>query len=133
MAKAISEILKNYKELVALDSMNPTTLDQARTTEDLLAIRNDIERALRDVPFTPEEMEVLGAYFLIDPDPPERNRVNKNGTTSGRPRGGSTQGRIAQLMIDAEKSQNAKNIAISRILRRIYDKLGAYLGDDYDV
>lgn len=119
MAKRVADILRNFHELPHGDS-------------ELGLIRMDIEHALRAVSFTEEEANVLRALFLIEPEPPGREpRTNRAGTQSGRPSGGTTQTLIAQIMLDQEKSQNAANIMVTRILKRACAKLAAYLGDDY--
>lgn len=120
MSKTIAEILRHYPEI---QSSNPGS--------ELSHIKTDIQRALENVPLTLEERGILRTLFFVSPIAPQRDRVNHSGGTSGRPAGGITQSLIAGLLIETQKSDNAKNIILSRKLKVITDKLAAYLGPEY--
>lgn len=120
MSKTIAEILKHFHEF-----------DAAEPESELLQIKSDIERALHHVEFTDDERNIIRALFLIEPPSPQRITENKSGGTSGRPKGGSTQQYISNIMLDNEKSENARNIEVSRKLRSACAKIAAYLGPEY--
>lgn len=120
MSKAVRELLDHYHEL-SPDSPN----------SEILELKSDIERALREAPLTEEEVEILQARFLIEPKQrPRRNRLNRSGGLAGRPSGGNTASRIAEVML-SHKNPNAANIIISRRIASACAKIATYLGPEY--
>lgn len=123
MSNKVRRLLAGYNEL------DPSISPQ------IAEIKMDLDRALQEVSLTEEERVVLEALFLIpEPVHPVRVQVNKAGGTAGRPSGGITQSYVATLMTDyfgANKTDNALNIRVSRIIKSACDKLAAFLGPEY--
>lgn len=121
MSQVIAEVLKHYREI---ETVNPSS--------ELIDLKADIDRALREAPLDDEEKAVITFLYLSDPIEYPIRKLNRNGGESGRPLGGTTQGLIGTLVVEDDKSDNAKNIKISRTIRRAIQKLEDYLGEGYD-
>lgn len=107
-------------------------IESSDPDSELLQLKTDVDRALAEAPLDEEERALIERVFLTEPTAyPMRGRVDKNGGQSGRPPGGVTQGIVAKLMIEEDKSANAKNIKATRILKRAVEKLAIYLGEGY--
>lgn len=117
MSQTVVQLLRYMKELPPGDS-------------ELGLMKLDLERALQNVDFTEDEANALRALFLIEPTAPSRDRVNKSGNTRGRPSGGQTAKSVAEMMM-ADKSDNARRIKMSRLVRSAAEKLADFLGEDY--
>lgn len=120
MSQVIVEVLRRYREI---ESVNPDS--------ELVHLKADIDRALAKAPLDEEERAVIHLLYLSDPIEYPIRKLNRNGGESGRPLGGTTQGRVGTLVVEEDKSDNAKNIRISRTLKRAVQKLEEYLGDGY--
>jgi hypothetical protein len=103
-------------------------LESAEPGSPLGAIRFDITRALQAVDLTARERAVLMALYFSEPLPIRRDKRNKIGTTSGRPRGGRTQ---LSLITPNGRTANALQIELSRTIATTCAKLADYLGTDY--
>ena len=120
MSQVIVEVLRRYREI---ETDNPES--------ELVHLKADIDRALRNAPLDEEERAVIRLLYLNDPIEYPVRKLNRNGGESGRPLGGTTQGLVGTLVVEEDKSDNAKNIRISRTLKRAVQKLEEYLGDGY--
>ncbi len=120
MSQVIVEVLRHYREI---DTANPDS--------ELIHLKADIDRALKEAPLDEEERAVITLLYLSDPTEYPVRKLNRNGGESGRPLGGTTQGYVGNLVVEEDKSDNAKNIWISRTLKRAIQKLEEFLGDGY--
>jgi len=111
--------LKYYNELYSDDPES-----------ELVHIKADIDRALIEAPLDEEERALIVILYLTEPTYPVRGKPDKNGATSGRPPGGTTQAQVAKL-IAQDKTPAARENKASRVLRRAAAKLAQFLGDDY--
>ena len=119
MSKRIQEALKNYRELITDDPES-----------ELVFIKADLDRALREAPLSDEEREIITYLYLTEPvDRPVR-KPDKNGGHTGRPAGGVTQASISKL-IAQDKSVAARENKTSRVIRKAADKLSSFLGSEY--
>ena len=120
MSQVIVEVLRHYKEI---ETVNPDS--------DLFYLKADIDRALEQAPLDEEERSIIEILYLSEPIEYPVRKLNRNGGESGRPLGGTTQGLVGLLVVENDKSDNAKNIKVSRTLKRAIQKLEEYLGGDY--
>jgi len=116
MSRTIVEILKNYNELKETSDSN------------LISYKLDIDKALLEAPLNEEEKAVIEMLYLSDPI---EYPIRKDGE-SGRPLGGTTQTLVGNLVIEDDKSENARNIRISRTIKKASEKLASYLGEPYE-
>jgi hypothetical protein len=114
-------VLRHYKEI---ESSNPES--------ELVYIKADVDRALREAPLDQEERDVIGVLFLSDPIEYPVRKPNRNGGESGRPLGGTTQQLVGRLMDHEDRSSNARNIRVSRIVKSAAQKIADYLGAGYE-
>src|SRR5579859_271103 len=121
MSQVIEGVLRHYREI---ETVSPES--------ELIHLKADIDRALRNAPLDEEEKAVIQFLYLTDPIQYPVRKLNKNGGESGRPLGGTTQGLVAGLVVEDDKSSNAKNIRISRTLKGAIQKIEEYLGEGYD-
>lgn len=110
----IQQVLKNYNELKQIE--NP----------EIQNLIYDLERGLAETPLSTEERAAIEILYLKDPyEYPVRQEI-------GRPLGGVTQTNVAQILGEDGKSSNAKNIKLSRILKKASEKIADTLGSPYE-
>lgn len=118
----IAEILlTNYHELKS----DPTE-------ENVIHLMN-IHGAFRAAPLTDQERVLIRLRYFEEPVPPERDKLDKNGGTNGRPAGGWTDETVARLMYE-DVSVNAAKGRFKRVknsaLKKFQETLG-YTKEDY--
>ena len=87
----------------------------------------DLNAAIYSAPLTSDERRVIQRLYIDPPQPPSRDKPDKNGLTAGRPSGGTTQAAIGAAMgIEKSTFSNIKKMAIEKIS----DFLGAEYGND---
>lgn len=91
---------------------------------DLAEYKLDLDRAL--LILEPDELELLDALYFIEPISPERTGK------VGRPKGGSTQGKVANEMATTTYSDTARQAEITRRKQAIFVKIAEYLGPGYE-
>lgn len=84
----------------------------------------DIRNAIANATLTLEERLVIRRLYFDEPQPPQRDKQDKNGFTNGRPAGGTTQTGLAEEL-------NIGFRDISRIKQSAILKISEYLGEDY--
>lgn len=108
------ELLKNYKEV------------SQTTNPEIKNLILDLERGLAEAPLSNEERVAINLLYLTDPfEYPTRQEY-------GRPLGGVTQSHVAQMVIEEDRSDNAKNIRLGRIIKKASEKIAATLGEPYE-
>lgn len=107
------ELLKNYKAV-------------SQTTDpEIKNLIIDLERGLAEAPLSNEERTAINLLYLIDPfEYPTRQEF-------GRPLGGVTQSSVAQIVVEEDRSENAKNIRLGRIIKKASEKIAETLGPPY--
>jgi len=99
---------------------------------DLKPYYLDLEKALKEVSFTPDEQLVLQHVYFTIPDLPERDREDKNGSSRGRPLGGTVQKQVGDLLVNG-KSRAWAYMAVAKVKKNIIQKISDYLGPGYEV
>jgi len=85
----------------------------------------DIENAIRSTSLTTREKLVLMKLYFSGPQPPERDRLDKNGDTRGRPLGGATVFTVGQeLNMDFRRVNEIKQQAIQKIAETLGNDFG---------
>ena len=113
MSRVVSEALKHMNEL-----------QDAGPDSELFHVKQDIERAINEAPLTEEERYIITALYFTDTEAPVRQG------SSGRPRNPWASSLVSLDM--GNRSENAKEIYVSRRLRSAIDKIAEHLGDDYN-
>jgi len=85
----------------------------------------DVNTAMWEAPLTMIERQIVQRLFIEPPISPLRDTLAKDGTTRGRPRGGTTQTTLCEEL-SIEKS------TLSNLKRSAINKMAVYLGDAYD-
>lgn len=120
MSRKIIEVLKYYNELRTEDPES-----------ELVQIKADLDRALIHAPLDEEERALILVLYLMEPTYPTRGKPDKNGNSSGRPPGGTTQAEVAKFLA-GDKSPAARENKTSRVLKRAAQKISDYLGEGYE-
>lgn len=99
---------------------------QESGNEDSRLFLMDLNTAMYNAPLTSTERKIVVRLFIDPPNPPQRDQLDKDGFTRGRPSGGTTQSQLCEeLGIDKSTLSNLKWSAI--------DKIAVYLGEAYEV
>jgi len=101
--------------------------DTFRETPDIesRSIVLDVQKAIKESPLTTKEKLVLAKLYFSGPQPPERDRPDKNGNTRGRPLGGATTVTVAQeLNMDFRRVNEIKQTAITKIATQLGEGYG---------
>jgi hypothetical protein len=86
----------------------------------------DLVKAINQAPLNQRERIILHMLYFNGPQAPERDRIDKNGETRGRPPGGNTTITIAQrLGMDFRRVNEVKQSAINKIAMQLGDGYGA--------
>lgn len=85
----------------------------------------DLEKAIKTAPLTTKEKLVLAKLYFNGPQAPERDKLDKNGETRGRPSGGTTTVTVAQeLGTDFRRISEIKTSAIQKIADTLGEQYG---------
>ena len=85
----------------------------------------DIENAIKKTELTTKEKLVLALLYFSGPKAPERDKIDKDGNTRGRPTGGATTLAVAQeLNMDFRRVSELKQSAIQKIAETLGDQYG---------
>lgn len=86
----------------------------------------DIHTAMMHAPLSMSERQIINRLYIQPPAPPQRDQLDKDGFTRGRPAGGTTQSMLCeQLGIEKSTLSNLKQSAI--------EKMAIWLGEEYEV